>query len=634
MDDWMNAAILPVPEWMLPKRNSAGRPRDSNPLGEFELTDVAAMLKVIPSDDRDLWRAVGIILGRLFKGSDAAWQLYQEWSDTWGGTKGRDHDKTMRECFYEISQEETDKSLGIGTIIHYAKLHGWVPPLDPRPQLNAGIGDLHRITTRAWDVVGRETDEPHLFLYGRFPARIEPDPTGALRIVELTPDRLRHHAAAMGRWIKSGKTGPVSCRPPMDVVKNMLAMPDIPLPVLTRIVTVPVFTSSGVLVQTPGYDHVAKIYYQPYDPAAMAEVKVPMNPMKADVNAAKAAIDALIAEFPFVSDADRTHAVALCLLPIVRDLIEGPTPLHMVEASTPGTGKNLLTEVMLYPGLGAIEATTEAREDEEWRKRLTSYLREGRPIMLIDNVSRVLDSASLAAALTARAWSDRLLSVNETVSVPVRMLFVATANNPTLSIEMIRRTVRCRLDAKMPKPWERTSWEIPNLREYAHSHRPALIGALLTLTQAWVRAGRPGPGRNVKVPGSFEDWCAVVGGIVTFAGYKDFLANAAAMYDEVNTEAAVWLHFVTRWWDLYRDRIVTVRDHLFALAKEIDDFPMGKATTESGQRAVMGQVLSKHRDQVFGDYTIVKVPNASGTAAWQLKSMNKPETEHAGKTAF
>jgi Family of unknown function (DUF5906) len=70
---------------------------------------------------------VGIILGREFERSQDAWDAYVEWSDKWGGTKGANHDKIMHEAFYEISQQESDSELTIGTIVKLAMEGGWVP---------------------------------------------------------------------------------------------------------------------------------------------------------------------------------------------------------------------------------------------------------------------------------------------------------------------------------------------------------------------------------------------------------------------------------------------------------------------------------------------------------------------------
>lgn len=88
------------------------------------------MLEKIPADDRDLWRSIGIILGREFNRADAAWEAYIAWSDTWGGQKGPKHDTIMRECFYELSQQTRSGDGGdltIATIVRRAIDGGWAP---------------------------------------------------------------------------------------------------------------------------------------------------------------------------------------------------------------------------------------------------------------------------------------------------------------------------------------------------------------------------------------------------------------------------------------------------------------------------------------------------------------------------
>lgn len=39
------------------------------------------------------------------------------------------------------------------------------------------------------------------------------------------------------------------------------------------------------------------------------------------------------------------------LNPFVRDLIDGPTPLHLIEAPVAGTGKGLLASIAMLPAL-------------------------------------------------------------------------------------------------------------------------------------------------------------------------------------------------------------------------------------------------------------------------------------------
>jgi hypothetical protein len=62
-------------------------------------------------------------------------------------------------------------------------------------------------------------------------------------------------------------------------------------------------------------------------------------PTAGEIAAARGLIvDDLLGEFPFTSPAERAHAVALLLLGFLRAMIDGPTPLHLIEKPAPGTG--------------------------------------------------------------------------------------------------------------------------------------------------------------------------------------------------------------------------------------------------------------------------------------------------------
>src|SRR5262249_30291526 len=268
-------------------------------------------------------------------------------------------------------------------------------------------------------------------------------------------------------------------------------------------VEVPVFAADGALELTPGYNSRTRVYYEP--PAQVVVTTVPEKPTAEQVTAARELIvNDLLGEFPFVSDADKAHAVAVLVAPFVRDLIDGPTPGHMIEAPSPGSGKGLLTDVVLAPALGRrIGKVGAARDDAEWAKRLTGQLRESRAAIVIDNISRTLDSGILSKALTDLLWEERLLGGNEIVRLPVRSVWVATANNPTFTTELARRFVRIRLDPRVDRPWQREGFTHADLRGWALARRADLIGAALTLAQAWIAAGRPAwKGRQL---GSYEE---------------------------------------------------------------------------------------------------------------------------------
>lgn len=133
---WMNESepLAVLPAHLSRRKETRGRKRkDDATRQKYSLEEVRGMLEVVPADDRDLWRSVGIILGREFNRADEAWALYQDWANKVGGKKGRNHDTIQREAFYELSQQGTEKELTVGTIVAEAKEHGWCPNQDLLP---------------------------------------------------------------------------------------------------------------------------------------------------------------------------------------------------------------------------------------------------------------------------------------------------------------------------------------------------------------------------------------------------------------------------------------------------------------------------------------------------------------------
>jgi putative DNA primase/helicase len=321
---------------------------------------------------------------------------------------------------------------------------------------------------------------------------------------------------------------------------------------------------------------------------------VPAHPTPAEQSAALMFLMGdLLGDFPFVSLVERTHALGLLLLPFLRECIDGPTPLHVVDKPSPGTGATLLVTALLIPALGRPAAlTTQGRDEEETRKRLTSKLVAGAPVMVLDNLHGRLDSASLSAVLTATTWEDRVLGRSETVTLPVRTIWAATSNNASLSLELARRSVRIRLDAGCAMPWQRTKFAHPDLVAWALEHRGELVAAALTLCRAWVDAGRPaGPKRL----GMFEAWSDVVGGVLHVAGLHGFLSNVEELYETADLEGQEQRAFISSWWAAHAETRCTAAElvNLEPLPSHVAE---GK---ETGRTRRLGNLLASLRDRHF-----------------------------------
>jgi hypothetical protein len=295
-----------------------------------------------------------------------------------------------------------------------------------------------------------------------------------------------------------------------------------------------------------------------------------------------------------------------------RALIEGSMPMHDVEAPSPGSGKDLLAHVLAVPFVGEhLAASAFPSSEEERRKKITSIVAAGRPIFLIDNLSHALVSDVLNVALTCMIWEDRLLGQNALVRAPLLHTWLLTANNPIFDTQTARRIVRSRLDPRVDRPWLRAadSFRHPDLRAWALENRGELMWAVLVLIQAWLDQGRP-PGKATL--GSYESWARVIGGILSNAGIAGFLGNVHQLYERADTEGATWRALVAKWWDTFKDTAVGTSD-LYPLALALDTFNFGKATTERGQRTVLGQKLAQQEDRVIGDYRVVPADREHNT---------------------
>ncbi len=155
---WMNpgASLCALPAHLCVKKETRGRPKkDENSKKRYTIEQVSEMLDLISSDDRTLWRNVGVILGREFNRVDEAWMLYNKWANTYTGKKDSKHNERMHEAFYVISQEPSDKELTIATIVKIAIKEGWVPkngvvPIENFLFFGPGNNYIYRPTGSLW----------------------------------------------------------------------------------------------------------------------------------------------------------------------------------------------------------------------------------------------------------------------------------------------------------------------------------------------------------------------------------------------------------------------------------------------------------------------------------------------------
>ena len=418
---------------------------------------------------------------------------------------------------------------------------------------NRQLADLYTETMRL--IEARNAANPrHPVLFVRYgvPVRVGKDEDGRPRITDATTPAVRHVLIDTARWVKveentkTGATKTINVYPPRDLAETIVSAGEWNLPPLAGAISHPVYSIDWQLQIEQGYDARTRLHLDA-DWTGIGDIEpTPRNVARA----LQILQHELLTDFPFVDQASQAHALGLLLLPIVRPAIDGPTPGHLVKSPTPGTGKGLFVEATTRPfhpyGLASSQITN---NEEETRKLLTSILRSGRPCAFFDNVNVSVSSAALAAAMTQAVWSDRLLGRNEDVTIPISTAWILTANNPTLSSEMVRRCVLIHLDADMPDPSQRVGFKHDPLIDWIKGNAREIVWSAIVLVEHWKANGRPAFKGRPK--GSFEAWTRTIGGILQAAGIDGFLENEIELRESTRNEAQTLTAFCQRMYEVH-----------------------------------------------------------------------------------
>ena len=225
----------------------------------------------------------------------------------------------------------------------------------------------------------------------------------------------------------------------------------------------------------------------------------------------------LVAEFPFEDDKDRSAWLADLLGAVARPTL--PTmPGTIYTASTPGTGKTLLMELVNLIAYGESALGSWPTTEEERQKVILAGMRSS-PYLAFDNVrsGAKLRSEALTQLITSEHYRGRLLGVSESVSIPNHTRVVLTGNNINAEGDMARRFLTIRLDAQMADPTQRR-FRIYDIRQHVIDNRARLLAECLVL----LLYGMQTPLADAPAPlASFTRWSRVVRETVISLGLPD-----------------------------------------------------------------------------------------------------------------
>jgi putative DNA primase/helicase len=345
--------------------------------------------------------------------------------------------------------------------------------------------------------------KPELALGDNGAPRFRPIPAPILMTKLSACARFERFDKRSSKWVHS--------KPDQDIVAAVMSSTDFPsIPVATGIVSCPILRADGTIATGPGWDKQTGFYIA---------VEEPFPPLMPVTKAAELLKD-LFCDFPFESEANFAGAVAGLVTLVARPAFDGCAPLFAFDANKSGTGKGILTDtiIMIYEGRRAVRSAMPG-DNDELRKAITAAIISGQPYLIFDNIKRKLGGEALENATTATRWSDRILGVSRNIDLAISLVWNVTGNNITMTGDMPRRVVHCRLNTEMERPDTRTGFTHLDLLAYAEQNRAELLMAALSIPAQYMAAGMPD--QHLSAWGTFEHWSDIVRSSLVWAQIGD-----------------------------------------------------------------------------------------------------------------
>ncbi|MDY0328909.1 MAG: hypothetical protein RBR52_00250 [Thiomonas sp.] len=433
-----------------------------------------------------------------------------------------------------------------------------------------------------------------------------------LDVPRLQTELARHFSFARRR--KDGGMAP--CNPPPGLAASLLSSGGGTLPVLTGVVPHPTHNhADGRTLDRPGYDPCTGLLL---DFGRLKLPKIPERPTRAQGLDGLEQAAEVIAEFPFVSDVDKSVALAYVLTLLQRRMMD-MAPLFLFTATSPATGKTLLATAWPRLVLGhdpAIQAFPQ--DDGELRKTLFAALADGQSALLLDNVNGRFKSDGLCIASTSATMRERVLGFSRTLEVPTTATIAITGNNAQPTGDVAQRVLPCSLDARVEHPENRAF--LRDLLAWIEQERPRLLAALLTLLRAYAIASD----KPTLKPWRFAEWSQAVRGPLVWAGYPDPL-NALDATREDDPARVALAALLSAWHAHFGNRPQALRD---VLGRALDraaagDFELRDAIAEvagdrggemSAQR--LGKYLQERAGRIVAGLAFKRGTMSAGAVRW------------------
>ena len=499
-----------------------------------------------------------------------------------------------------------------------------VPPIEARhkPVIRVVAGDLHRVVDAAEQELANRGRH---YQAGGLIVSVSTDPTsGDPSIVPTSAPALTRELSVAATWEKyDGRAKDyVCCDPP---ARHAAILYDAQhfrhlLP-LAGVARQPYFREGdGVLITQPGYDATA----QRFGVFDARQFVIP-DPTLAEARAALVLLEALLSEFHFVAPTDKAAALSAIFTAVVRPSLPHAPGFH-VRAPVMGSGKSYLCELIgAFAGPGGNAKVSYPTTSEEATKAVLSLLLTSPAVIEFDDMDTDwTPHGPIKRMLTAEHITDRILGVSKVATVSTRTLFLGSGNNVGPIRDLLRRVLTIHLDPRCATPATMTYAGAPV--EKVRQQRGVYVAAVLTIIQAWRRAGAPRAAVDsiVTFGGAWSDYCRYP---LLWLGHPD---PATALLDQVrhDPDGDALGGLMTEWHAVFGSTPTTVRKAVevaesreTALLDAMREFPVEERGDINPSK--LGWLLKKNANRIVGGFEFRRA-EADGRTAWRVVPVAAP----------
>lgn len=485
-----------------------------------------------------------------------------------------------------------------------------------RPEIRVAPGGLHSAVDAAERVLA---DSGRFYQAGGLIATIGKDPvSGDPKIIPANGSSLTLELSRLADW-KAGKDA-TRCDPPIKHVKALFESQSFRyLPALTGFARQPYFRETdGELVTTPGFDPDSG-RYATFD---TRKYTFPA-PSRAEAERALEVLRELLTEFHFATEQDRAVTLSAFLTAAVRPTLSLAPAFH-VQASTPGSGKTYLCELIgAFAGPAPNQKVTYPTSAEEASKMMLAVLLPGPAVVEFDDMDgHWFPYSAIKRALTADRTSDRILGVSKTATVSTRTLFLGSGNNVGPIKDLLRRVMTIRLEPQVQSPATLQYQSSPVAR--VRRDRERFVTATLTIIQAWRAAGAPRVAKSIATYGdAWSDYCRHP---LIWLGVQDpvdTIVNQLA----TDSDNEILARLMTVWDKTFGSRPTTVRKVKEAASRDEDLFDaiseFGVADLKGINPNKLGQLLKRMSGRIVDRRKFQRVELSERTG-WALVAAGTP----------